>query len=97
MIKIKKYIVLIGTLLLLCSCTKYQELNHLKIIKEMEITKNDKKYNIKFKEITKEDNNNTTKYHYTYYKKEGNTIKQIIDAAEKDGFYLKKAKIKKTN
>ena len=63
----------------------------------MEVTKNDKKYIINFKEITKEDNNNTTKYHYTYHKKEGSSIKQIIENAESDGFYLKKAKIKKTN
>ena len=96
-IKIKKYVILIGVLLFLCGCTKYQELNHLKIIKEMEVTKNDKKYIINFKEITKEDNNNTTKYHYTYHKKEGSSIKQIIENAESDGFYLKKAKIKKTN
>ncbi len=79
--------------LLASSCSRYEELNNLSIISNIEIKYQDKKYVVIMQEVTPKKNDNNLSYVYTYRTGRSKNLKKafdnIIDHSPKK-IYLKK-------
>ncbi|MBP3841100.1 MAG: hypothetical protein IK997_03115 [Bacilli bacterium] len=90
-----KYVKLLLVLVLIIfssSCSRYEELNNLSIISNIEIKYSNKKYIVIMQEIIPKKNDNSFKYDYSYRSGIGNSISSafsgIIDHSPKK-IYLK--------
>lgn len=89
----RKILIIIGSVLLLVGCTKYEELNSLSIISNITISKDGDTYKVVMQEIIPSKAENGVKYNYKY--RRGNSknletaFKNIINHSPKK-IYLKK-------